>query len=70
VAKDYKKDSWGKQVSSVEESEKKRGSWNEDAVQIGLESRSRGIAIVKSRYQTSTSEDIAGWKTLSVCWSD
>jgi hypothetical protein len=35
-------------------------------VQRGLEPGSRGIAIVRSRYQATTSEDTAGWKRLSV----
>jgi hypothetical protein len=34
-------------------------------VQGGLERGSRGLGIVRSRYQT-TSEDTAGWKRLSV----
>jgi hypothetical protein len=42
--------------------------WKGTAVQRGLEAGSRGIAIVRSRYQTNTrtSEDTAGWKRLSV----
>jgi hypothetical protein len=32
----------------------------------GLEPRSKGIAIVRSRYQATTSEDTAGWRKLSV----
>jgi hypothetical protein len=45
-------------------------SWNGVAVQKGIESGSRGLVIVKSRYQETTSEDPAGWKRLSVCASD
>jgi hypothetical protein len=66
----YKEDSWGKQGSSIKEPVKKGGSRNEAAVQRGLEPRSREIALVKSCCQTSTSEDIAGWKMRSVSWSD
>jgi hypothetical protein len=33
-------------------------------------SESRGIATVRNRYQATNSEDIAGWKRLSVCASD
>jgi hypothetical protein len=43
---------------------RKRGSWKEDAVQRGLEPGSRGLAIVRSLYQATTSEDTAGWKRL------
>jgi hypothetical protein len=35
-----------------------------------LSPRSKGIAIVRSRYQEATSEDTADWKRLSVCDSD
>jgi hypothetical protein len=35
------------------------------AVQRGLEPGSRGITIVRSRYQATTNEDIAGWKIFS-----
>jgi hypothetical protein len=41
-------------------------SWNGAAVQRGLGPGSRGITIVRSRYQATTREDIAGWKRLSV----
>jgi hypothetical protein len=34
-----------------------------------LEHGSRRIAIVRSHYQETSSEDTAGWKTLSVCCS-
>jgi hypothetical protein len=36
----------------------------------GLEHGSRGIAIVRSSYQETFSEDTAGWKRLSVCCND
>jgi hypothetical protein len=39
-------------------------------VQRGLDHGSRGIAIVRSRYQASNSEDPTDWKRLSVCDSD
>jgi hypothetical protein len=45
-------------------------SWKGAAVQRGLKHGSREIAIVRSRYQATTSEDTAGWKRLSVCDSD
>jgi hypothetical protein len=35
-----------------------------------LEPGSRGIIIVRSRYQATTSEDTAGWKRLNSCSSD
>jgi hypothetical protein len=49
---------------------RKRGSWKGAAVQGGLEPGSRGTAIVRSRYQATTSEDIAGWERHSVCCND
>jgi hypothetical protein len=45
-------------------------SWKGAAIQSGLEHGSRGIAIVRSRYQANTIEDTAGWKRLGVCESD
>jgi hypothetical protein len=42
------------------------GSWKGVAVQRGFESGSRGIAIVRSRYQETSSEDAAGWERLGV----
>jgi hypothetical protein len=41
-------------------------SWRVAAVHRGLEPVSRGIAIVRSRYQTTTSEAAADWRRLSV----
>jgi hypothetical protein len=41
-------------------------SWKGVAVQRGLEPGSRGIAIVRSRYQATTSEDTVGWRRLDV----
>jgi hypothetical protein len=41
---------------------KKRGSWKGAAVQRRLEPGSRGLTIVRSRYQVNTSEDTAGSK--------
>jgi hypothetical protein len=66
VPRSCKEDNWGNQVSSVRESVKKKVSWKGATVQRGLEPRSRGLAIVRSRYQATTSEDTAGWKTVSV----
>jgi hypothetical protein len=40
--------------------EKKNQSYKEAAIQKGSEPGSRGIAIVRSRYQATTSKDIAG----------
>jgi hypothetical protein len=37
---------------------------------VGRELGSRGIAIVRNRYQETSIEDIAGWKILSGCCSD
>jgi hypothetical protein len=48
VQRGCKEDSWGKQGSSVKEPVNKRGSWNEAAVQRGLDPGSRGIAIVEA----------------------
>jgi hypothetical protein len=42
------------------------GRWKGAAIQRGLEPGSRGITIVKSRYQATTSEDTEGWKRLGV----
>jgi hypothetical protein len=49
---------------------KERSSWKSATIQKGLESGSRGLAIVRSRYQATASKDIAGWKRLNVCSSD
>jgi hypothetical protein len=49
---------------------KKRRSWKGATIQRGLESGSRGLATVRSRYHTTTSEDTAGWKRLDVCSGD
>jgi hypothetical protein len=45
-------------------------SWKRVVIQRGLEHRSRGIAIVRSRYEATTGEETADWKRPSVCWSD
>jgi hypothetical protein len=45
---------------------RKVGGWKGAATQIVLEPGSRGIAIARSRYQATTSEDTADWKSLSV----
>jgi hypothetical protein len=37
-------------------------SWKGAAIQGGLESRSRRMAIVRSHYQGMAGEDTAGWK--------
>jgi hypothetical protein len=66
VKRGYKEDNWSNRVSSVQESVKKRGSWKGVAVQRGLEPGSRELAIVRSRYQTTSSEDTASWKTCKV----
>jgi hypothetical protein len=42
--------------------EQETRSWKGAAVQTGLEPGSRGIAIVRSRYQATTSEDTVAWK--------
>jgi hypothetical protein len=41
------------------------GSWKGAAIKTELESGSRELAIVRSRYQAATSKDTAGWKTLA-----
>jgi hypothetical protein len=45
------------------------GTWKGATIQRGLEPRSRGLAIVRSHYQETSSEDTAGWKRLSMCAS-
>jgi hypothetical protein len=45
---------------------KERVSLKRAAVQRGLETGSKGQAIVRSRYQATTSEDTEGWKRLGV----
>jgi hypothetical protein len=44
---------------------KKGRIWKGAAIQRGLDPGSRGLAIVRSRYQANTSEDTAGWKRFS-----
>jgi hypothetical protein len=36
--------------------------WKVAAIQRRLDPRNRGIAIVRNRYQETSSEDTAGWK--------
>jgi hypothetical protein len=71
VQSGYKENSWVSRVNSVREAVKKRGrkrgSWKGVAVQRRLEPGSRELANVRSGYQTTTSEDIAGWKGLVNC---
>jgi hypothetical protein len=52
VQRGFKEDNWGNRVSSIRESAKKKGA----AIQEGIEPGSRGIAIVRSRYQATSSE--------------
>jgi hypothetical protein len=66
VPRSYKEDSWGNQVNSVRESMTKSVSWKGAVVQRGLELGSRGVAIVRSCYQETSSEDSAGWERFSV----
>jgi hypothetical protein len=42
-------------------------SWKGEAIQRGLEPRSRGLATVRNRYHETSSDDTAGWKRLNVC---
>jgi hypothetical protein len=64
VERVYREDNWDNQDNSVREFVKKRDrrrdSWKGAAVQRGLEHGCRGMASVKSRYQSTTSEDTAG----------
>jgi GNAT superfamily N-acetyltransferase len=74
VRTSYKEDGWGNHVSSVREAVKRRaGGWREMAAslealrQVGTEPSfrgrgygSRGTAIVRKRYQATTSEITAG----------
>jgi hypothetical protein len=74
VQRGYKEDNWGNRDSSVWEAVKKRESWKGyrkgAVIQRGLEHGSRGIAVVRNRYQGTSSEDTAGWKRFSMCCSD
>jgi hypothetical protein len=40
------------------------GSWKRAAVQRELDPGSRGIAIVRSHYQETSSENIADWESV------
>jgi hypothetical protein len=51
----YKEDNWSNNTHS----------WKAASIQRGLEPEIRGIATVRSLYQATTSDDIAGWKRLS-----
>jgi hypothetical protein len=63
VPSTYKEDN---KMSYLRESVKKRVSLKGATVQRGLRPKSRVLVIVRSRYRATTSEDTAGWKTLSV----
>jgi hypothetical protein len=70
-AKGYKEGNWGNRVSSVrvsvcEGKGQLEGSWKGAEVQKEIEPRSRGLVIVRSRYQATIGEDTVGWKGLSV----
>jgi hypothetical protein len=39
--------------------------WKGEAIRRRLKPGSRGIAIVRSRYQATTNEGAAGWKNLA-----
>jgi hypothetical protein len=41
------------------------GSWKGATIWRGLEHGSRGISIVRSRYQATTSKVSAGWNNLA-----
>jgi hypothetical protein len=41
-------------------------SWKGAAIQSGLVHGRKELAIVRSRYQETSSEDIAGWRRLTV----
>jgi hypothetical protein len=60
VSRSYKEVNSDNRRSSVRESVKKKGIWKGAAIQRGFEPESRGIAIVISRYQATTSEVIEG----------
>jgi hypothetical protein len=64
VPRGNEEDNLDNQVSSVGETVKKRGSWKGAAIQRGLEPGSKGKAIVRSRYQKTTSEEIKAGKDL------
>jgi hypothetical protein len=52
----YNEDNWRKN------SDNEKGA----IIQRGPELGSRGIAVVRSHYQATTSEDTAGWKRVSM----
>jgi hypothetical protein len=54
------------QMGYKETTEARSGSWKGAAIQRGLEPSSTGIATASSCYQATTSEDITGWKRISV----
>jgi hypothetical protein len=62
VPKSYKEGKWGKQISVLWESVKKRVSLKRAAIHRGLQRGSCRISTVKSRYQRTAGENIAGWK--------
>jgi hypothetical protein len=45
---------------------KKLANWKGAAIQREFEQGSRGLAIVRSRFQAITSKDTAGWKKIRV----
>jgi hypothetical protein len=49
---------------------RKAESWKGAAVQRGLEYGRKEIAVVRSCYQETSSENTAGWKRRSMCCSD
>jgi hypothetical protein len=62
----YKEENWGNQLTSVQETVKKRdrrrGNRKGAAVQRELEHVSRETAIIRNRYKATTSEDTVGCK--------
>jgi hypothetical protein len=45
-------------------------SWKGAAIQRKLEHEKKELAIVRSRYQETSSEDTSGWRRLIVCCTD
>jgi hypothetical protein len=68
VPRCYNRDALEQRVASV--LSWKSCSWKGAAFLRGLEDGSRRIAIVRSLYQDTSSEDTASWKRLSLCCSD
>jgi hypothetical protein len=64
VEKSYKEDNWATDSVLYRILPRKEFGWKGADLQRGLEHVSRGIAIIRSRYQETSSEDTESWKNL------